>query len=855
MENFNLQNELYFPDDFNLADDFDCDQLDEMITNRSSTVHALSTNLPIHNEPSTSNAFALPEQYYCATSSANSSLTTSSASTSSLNSNPNMSTTKQVGATNRESYREPANFYASDASNSSSAFVCNNVSSGKSSRSRKSQSRHPLAKRQRVTGEHDEGILDDNSDSDSIITTTDDQSLIYACNNGPKRRAKLFKIIICLRKYDIEITRDHFFNCFKTLTRSTVIVAREQNESMYQERTTKYRASHIFKIFIDLGTNQAALTSVEMHKHVSTFIQQAVNQTEQQFSLIDMVDENITDEDRVSEISFSSVRNRKSAIGWVSASDVDLRFTPDCMNWDDFSESYRLQMWLRQNVNKKFDPFDALVLKLKKPDAMQKMLTLFQRKNHIRYKLKRVQTDVLFGDWRDELINWFNDWIDNGWRPKKQQVLITGPPNAGKTSFIENVLLKGVPSEAILTPEKSSSKYQISNFAWSKSDEVYNSVVYADEFQIEGYDQGKLKVILQGAKFMPQKKFVNMKTVDEIQLKMPMIFVGNYHFPQTAIDLGIPERFLQIKIPEDLPVYTPTAQEPYKVEVFDNHIHVYNAIPSTSITTSSTLKINDTSVTSQLTSATNSPTSLATSATSTTTSTTSPITSNETSATDLTTSSTTGMTSQVTSNDTTTSPICLVASATSQATSTSSSLNVSSTNATTPTSSQSTNATTPLTNQDPSATSQSTSATSSTTGMSSQVISNDTTTSPICLVASATSQATSTSSSLNVSSTSATTPTTSQSTNATTPLTIQDPSATNQSTSATSSPTSQSTNETTPLTNQSQSATNSPTSLATSATSTATSTTSPLTSNVTSPCQYEQPVETPHETTIFMNKI
>jgi hypothetical protein len=567
---------------------------------------------------------------------------------------------------------------------------------------------------------------------------------------------------------------------------------------MYQERTAKYRASHIFKIFIDLGTNQAALTSVEMHKHVSTFIQQAVNQTEQQFSLMDMVDGNITDEDRVSEISFSSVRNRKSAIGWVSASDVDLRFTPDCMNWDDFSESYRLQMWLRQNVNKKFDPFDALVLKLKKPDAMQKMLTLFQRKNHIRYKLKRVQTDVLFGDWRDELINWFNDWIDNGWRPKKQQVLITGPPNAGKTSFIENVLLKGVPSEAILTPEKSSSKYQISNFAWSKSDEVYNSVVYADEFQIEGYDQGKLKVILQGAKFMPQKKFVNMKTVDEIQLKMPMIFVGNYHFPQTAIDLGIPERFLQIKIPEDLPVYTPTAQEPYKVEVFDNHIHVYNAIPSTSITTSSTLTSNDTSVTSQLTSATNSPTSLATSAT---TSTTSPITSNETSATDLTMSSATGMTSQATSNDITTSPICLAASATSQSTSTSSSLNVSSTNATTPTSSQSTNATTPLTNQDPSATSQSTSATSSPTSL-----------------------ATSTTSTLN-----------------------------GQSTSTSTPPTCQSTNETTPLTNQSE--TNSSTSLATSATSTETSTTSLLTRNVASPCQYEQPVETPHETTIFMNKI
>ena len=57
-----------------------------------------------------------------------------------------------------------------------------------------------------------------------------------------------------------------------------------------------------------------------------------------------------------------------------------------------------------------------------------------------------------------------------------------------------------------------------------------------------------------------------------------MIFVGNYHFPQTACDLGIPERFLHVKIPDELPVYTPGARIAYNVKVFDNYIHVFNSI-------------------------------------------------------------------------------------------------------------------------------------------------------------------------------------------------------------------------------------------------------------------------------------
>ena len=574
--------------------DIDISELDQMVTNFTNR----------HTTPA-SPPSTLPDQFF-QYSPSHSIYATSSASLSSNLSTPQMETSSlssiNSGIANCERFRE-ANIFASDASNSSSVYGDNTRTSSKKlarkSTTRRSSSKRSRSDRSEYLYDNDD---DDDSETDSFFDTILDQSLHYSLLHAPKKRSKLFNIQICLRQYAIEITRDYLFDQFTALTKSTVIVAREAYCSKYANQPSKYRAPFAFKIFIDLGSN--ASNSVDMQKTVSAIIRRGVQQDEQEFSLQDQIEGNITDEDRVSEISFFSVKNRRAAIYWASATDIDLRYTPDCSIWDDFSESYRLQMWCLQNIHQKFDPFHPLVMRLKKGEAMQKMLTLFQRKHHIRHKLKRVTSDIPFGDWRDDLILWFNNWIDNGWHMKKQQVLITGPPNAGKTSFIDNVLLKGIPSAAILTPEKSSNRYQISNFAWSKADEVYHSIVYADEFEIDGYDQGKLKVILQGGKFMPQKKFVNMKTCDEIQLKIPMIFVGNYHFPKSAIDLGIPERFLQIRIPDELPVYSPNGQEPYNTEVFENHIHVHNAIKtvvplvdtvstSTQVTTSDALEANE----------------------------------------------------------------------------------------------------------------------------------------------------------------------------------------------------------------------------------------------------------------------
>ena len=50
---------------------------------------------------------------------------------------------------------------------------------------------------------------------------------------------------------------------------------------------------------------------------------------------------------------------------------------------------------------------------------------------HQPYKVKKR-----FGNWRDQVVDWYNDWIINGFVHKKKQLFLFGKQDTGKTSFI-----------------------------------------------------------------------------------------------------------------------------------------------------------------------------------------------------------------------------------------------------------------------------------------------------------------------------------------------------------------------------------------------------------------------------------
>ena len=41
-----------------------------------------------------------------------------------------------------------------------------------------------------------------------------------------------------------------------------------------------------------------------------------------------------------------------------------------------------------------------------------------------------------FGNWRDKVVDWYNDWVVNGFCYKKKQLYLFGKQNTGKTYFV-----------------------------------------------------------------------------------------------------------------------------------------------------------------------------------------------------------------------------------------------------------------------------------------------------------------------------------------------------------------------------------------------------------------------------------
>lgn len=50
--------------------------------------------------------------------------------------------------------------------------------------------------------------------------------------------------------------------------------------------------------------------------------------------------------------------------------------------------------------------------------------------------LQPYKINKRFGNWRDRVVDWFNDWVINGFVHKKKQLFLHGKQDTGKTSFI-----------------------------------------------------------------------------------------------------------------------------------------------------------------------------------------------------------------------------------------------------------------------------------------------------------------------------------------------------------------------------------------------------------------------------------
>lgn len=74
-------------------------------------------------------------------------------------------------------------------------------------------------------------------------------------------------------------------------------------------------------------------------------------------------------------------------------------------------------------------------------DTIKRMRELKKKQPKFRL-LRPLIVKKKFGDWRDIVIEWWNDWTRNKYCPKRPQLYLVGKSDSGKTSFITALLCK-----------------------------------------------------------------------------------------------------------------------------------------------------------------------------------------------------------------------------------------------------------------------------------------------------------------------------------------------------------------------------------------------------------------------------
>ncbi len=405
------------------------------------------------------------------------------------------------------------------------------------------------------------------------------QYSIASLERAPTKRASQFQIELHLRNYSTNLERkDIFDKLIADHQGITCIVSLEENDS----HRTKYRSAKKYKIFLNTKyTQKRNWSSEELYFYIYHMLRGFVGD-EQEISEEDLATSNSTmDNDKRPEIILKKSSSIPESIRWATI-DFEPRYTN---NFDPstFSESYRIEKWASDNIDKPFSldmPFVREGCCRKSRADLKAYFEEHKAKHHKRHVNKPLEIGP-FNDWRDEVAKWWNSWCKpNAWYPKKPQMLIIGPQsNTGKTMFVTQALFRGadpkneIPREAILIPERSGNTRTVSTFAWQKAKPAYHSVIYCDEFEIGYYNTETLKIVLEGSFFNPQ---IKMKcSGDDIQLAIPAIFISNTEIPEFdshGKDMKpFLKRFKIVRIPNSAKKYRSNDFNPY-IEMFEEQL-------------------------------------------------------------------------------------------------------------------------------------------------------------------------------------------------------------------------------------------------------------------------------------------
>lgn len=203
--------------------------------------------------------------------------------------------------------------------------------------------------------------------------------------------------------------------------------------------------------------------------------------------------------------------------------------------------------------------------------------------------------------WREKVVNWYNDFVGGPYRHKKPQLYLWGPSGRGKTVFINNLLQQSIDGQPLASPNTNNiipntldlleNIHQIDEnenernhdheavdahvdvdgeddddeeeeeddeddyerqifrptpndmkYAWQAYDKSSHNICVIDEFSMSQYNVNDFKKAIAGETLVANGKNI---TPRKIKLKMPVIIISN-HPPPTRRDseqyIGIFER-------------------------------------------------------------------------------------------------------------------------------------------------------------------------------------------------------------------------------------------------------------------------------------------------------------------------
>ena len=254
---------------------------------------------------------------------------------------------------------------------------------------------------------------------------------------------------------------------------------------------------------------------------------------------------------QIKKICINKIQNIFETIRLLTMHESDICFTEKFSNIHLFHSQYHMEQWARSKINVPFDnndPFLVSPLHEKSRAFLRSYLHHKQAVFSKNFKFKQCNIGP-FDDWRDNVITWWNDWIENGWFYRKPQLFLHG--NCKQVNlFIEQVLFGNadknnkLPLETILQPQGRSPRYFLSHANKEK-----NKVIYVKKFDITQYEINNLKLLVQGDQYgFCQKRLPNKF----FSLQIPAIFVSKRNIPKCVGETStesFKDRFLIVHVP------------------------------------------------------------------------------------------------------------------------------------------------------------------------------------------------------------------------------------------------------------------------------------------------------------------